>query len=143
MKQFTRPDLVNRDLTKGGFTYLAIMWSQQEGMRPTDYHVDGFCTRPHHTPDGTLLTVAGAYGPNWTATLAEMQRWLQQPSVGYTPDGDAPGLREHELLIRWATLEERQARRQAAAERQAVRRAEERRQQAEQEAEAAGQSALF
>jgi hypothetical protein len=87
--------------------------------------------------------VAGAYGPNWLATLAEMHSWLQQPRVGYTVIDDAPGLREHELLVRWASREELQPGRLAAAERRAALRAQTRSQQAEQEAEAAGQSPLF
>ncbi|MEU9481934.1 hypothetical protein [Streptomyces sp. NPDC048191] len=143
MQQFTRPDTVDRGLVQGGFTMLVLTEAQQKEALPTAYSVDAFCTRTYRTSDGTLLTVAGAYGPNWYATLAGMQNWLQQPSVGYTVTDDAPGLREHELLVRWATAEELQPRRLAAAERRATLRAQERRRQAEQEAEAAGQSALF
>jgi hypothetical protein len=143
MQQFTRPDTVDHHLIQGGFTMLWLTEAQQKKDRPTLHHVDAFCTRTYRAPDGTLLTVAGAYGPNWYATLAEMQKWLQQPSVGYTVIVEAPDLREHEVLVRWATREELQPRRQAATEERAALRAEARRQQAERDAEDAGQASLF
>ncbi|GHH25624.1 hypothetical protein [Streptomyces rubradiris] len=143
MRQFTRPDTVNRQLVNGGFTDLAIPWDRQEKDQPTLYRVDGFSTRPYRTSDGTLLAVAGAYGPNWLATLAEMNNWLQQPQAGYTVIGDVPGLGEHEVLVRWATSDELQPRRAAAAERRAALRAQERRTQARRQAEEAGQASLF
>ena len=143
MPRVTRAHTVAHHLVQGGLTDLKLSEAAQKRDRPGLYHEDGFSVRSYHAPDGTLLTVAGAYGPDWFMTLAQIRHRLEQPYIRYTVTDDAPELRDHELLVRWATREELRARQQAAAARQAPRVALLRRQEAERAAEDAGQSALF
>ncbi|MYS32941.1 hypothetical protein K388_06951 [Streptomyces sp. KhCrAH-43] len=143
MPRVTRQHTVAHHLVQGGFTDLRLTEAAQKKDRPGLYREDGFAVRSYLAPDGTLLTVAGAYGPDWVMTLAQIRYRLERPYVRYTVTDDAPELRDHELLVRWATREELQARKQAEAARQAPLVAQLRRQQCEQDAEDAGQSALF
>ncbi|WP_371801460.1 hypothetical protein OHA38_43535 (plasmid) [Streptomyces sp. NBC_01732] len=143
MPRVTRQHTVAHHLVQGGLTDLKLTEAAQKNDRPGLYRVDGFSVRSYRAPDGTLLTVAGAYGPDWVMTMAEIRNRLQQPYIRYTVIDDDPELGDHELLVRWATGEELQARKQAAAARQAPLVAQLRRQQSEQNAEDAGQSALF
>ncbi|MBO8189906.1 hypothetical protein [Streptomyces spirodelae] len=143
MPRVTRAHTVAHHLVQGGLTDLKLSEATQLKDRPGLYHEDGFSVRSYHAPDGTLLTVAGAYGPDWVMTRAEIRYRLEQPYIRYTVTDDAPELGDHELLVRWATGEELRARRQAAAARQAPLVALILRQEAEQAAEDAGQSTLF
>ncbi|WP_329021180.1 hypothetical protein [Streptomyces sp. NBC_01601] len=143
MPRVTRQHTVAHHLVQGGLTDLQLTEAAQKKDRPGLYREDGFSVRSYRTPDGALLTVAGAYGPDWVMTRAEIRNRLQQPYIRYTVTDDAPELGDHELLVRWATGEELQARKRAAAARQAPLVAQLRRQQSEQDAEDAGQSALF
>ncbi|MFF2928058.1 MULTISPECIES: hypothetical protein [Streptomyces] len=143
MPRVTRQHTVAHHLVQGGLIDLKLTEAAQKKDRPGLYREDGFSVRSYHAPDGTLLTVAGAYGPDWVMTRAEIRNRLEQPYIRYTVTDDAPGLADHEQLVRWATGEELQARRRAAAARQAPLVAQLRRQQSEQDAQDAGQSALF
>ncbi|MER0484559.1 hypothetical protein ABR737_40585 [Streptomyces sp. Edi2] len=67
---------------------------------------------------GEPVAVVGAYGPDWCTTMREVRHRLEQPYVKCTVDGDASGLGDHEVLVRWATPEEAQARKRAQAQRQ-------------------------
>ncbi|MFE9406786.1 hypothetical protein ACFYNY_34325 [Streptomyces sp. NPDC006530] len=143
MPRVTRQHTVAHHLVQGGLTDLKLTEAAQKKDRPGLYREDGFSVRSYLAPDGTLLTVAGAYGPDWVMTRAEIRNRLEQPYIRYTVTDDAPGLADHEQLVRWATSEELQARKRAAAARQAPLVAQLRRQQREQDAEDAGQPALF
>jgi hypothetical protein len=143
MPRVTRQHTVAHHLVQGGLTDLKLTEAAQKKDRPGLYRQDGFSVRSYRAPDGTLLTVAGAYGPDWVMTRAEIRNRLQQPYIRYTVTDDALELGDHELLVRWATSEELQARKRTAAVRQAPLVALLRRQQSEQDAEDAGQSALF
>ncbi|GHH54966.1 hypothetical protein [Streptomyces candidus] len=143
MPRVTRQHTVAHHLVQGGLTDLRLTEAAQKKDRPTLYRADGFAVRSYRAPDGTPLTVAGAYGPDWVMTRAEIRNRLQQPYIRYTLTDDAPGLADHEQLVRWATAEELQARRRDAAARQAPLLSLLHRQQKEQNAEEAGQSALF
>lgn len=68
---------------------------------------------------GEPVAVVGAYGPDWCTTMGEVRYRLEQPYVKCTVDGDASGLGDHEVPVRWATPEEVQARKRAQAQRQA------------------------
>ncbi|MFE5866839.1 hypothetical protein ACFQ77_40720 [Streptomyces virginiae] len=143
MPRVTRRHTVAHHLVQGGLIDLQLTEAAQKKDGPTLYRADGFAVRSHYAPDGTLLTVAGAYGPDWVMTRAEIRNRLQQPYIRYTVTDDAPGLADHEQLVRWATAEELRARKRAAAARQAPLVAQLRRQQSEQAAREAGQSSLF
>ncbi|MFJ4343036.1 hypothetical protein [Streptomyces sp. NPDC088915] len=143
MPRVTRQHTVAHHLVQGGFTDLKLTEAAQKKDRPGLYREDGFSVRSYYTPDGTLLTVAGAYGPDWVMTRAQIRYRLERPYIRYTVIDDAPGLAAHEQLVRWATGEELRVRKRAAAVRQAPLVAQLRRQQSEQAAEDAGQSALF
>ncbi|MFD4320567.1 hypothetical protein [Streptomyces sp. NPDC058548] len=143
MPRVTRRHTVAHHLVQGGLTNLKLTEDAQKNDRPGLYREDGFSVRNCIAPDGTLLTVAGAYGPDCVMTRAEIRHRLEQPYIRYTVTDDAPGLADHEQLVRWATGEELQARRRAAAARQAPLVAQLRQKQSEQDAEDAGQSALF
>jgi hypothetical protein len=143
MPRVTRQHTVAHHLVQGGLTDLKLTEAAQKKDRPGLYREDGFSVRSYRAPDGTLLTVAGAYGPDWVMTRAEIRNRLQQPYIRYTVTDDALELGDHELLVRWATSEELQARKRTAAVRQAPLVTLLRRQQSKQDAEDAGQPALF
>ncbi|AKN68690.1 hypothetical protein QR97_01700 [Streptomyces sp. PBH53] len=149
MPRTTRPHTIAQHLTAGGLRHLTLTEAEQQEGRPAR-HPDGFAVRNYVTEDGALLTAAGAYGPDWFMTLAQIRHRLEQPYVKCTVTDDAPGLGDHEVLVRWATSAELQARKRAHAARQAPLRALLRQQQrtdraaAERQAlEAAGQTGLF
>ncbi|MGD9482929.1 hypothetical protein WDH52_06640 [Streptomyces sp. TRM70308] len=143
MPRVTRPHTVAHHLVQGGLLDLKLSEAAQKKEHPGLYPEDGFAVRSVRDRHGTVLTVAGAYGPNWVMTMAQIHYRLERPYVRYTVTGDAPGLADHELLVRWATAEELAARKRAATFRQAPLVAHLRRQQAELDADAAGQSSLF
>lgn len=143
MPRVTRPHTVAHHLVQGGLIDLKLSEAAQKNDRPGLYREDGFSVRSYHAPDGTPLTVAGAYGPDWVMTRAAIRYRLERPYIRYAVTDDAPDLADHELLVRWATGDELRARRQTAAARQAPLVALLRRQEAERSAEDAGQSALF
>ncbi|MFG2162835.1 hypothetical protein [Streptomyces olivaceus] len=143
MPRVTRSHTVAHHLVQGGLTDLKLSEAAQKKDRPGLYREDGFAVRSVRAPDGTVLTVAGAYGPDWVMTMAQIRHRLEQPYIRYTVTDDAPGLADQELLVRWATAEELAARKQATAARQAPLVALLRRQQAEQDAEDSGQASLF
>lgn len=112
--------------------------------------MDGFSVRQHIDEAGTLVVIAAAFGPDWFTTMREVRHRLEQPHVKCHVDGDAPGLADNELLVRWATSAELRARAAAQEARQAplealLRRqvAAERAAEQRQELEDAGQSGLF
>lgn len=147
MSRATRSATVRRHLVDGGLIDLGLTEAAQQAG-PDAQDVDGFSTRQHRQGD-TLVVIAGAYGPNWLRTLAELVGRLESPTVKCTVV-DAPELADHEVITRWATSEELQARKAAAANRRASLTAQLRRQEAEKRAEeerqaleAAGQSGLF
>lgn len=142
MSRTTRAHTIRDHLRNGGLTDLRLDLGE-EAAGPSAQETDGFSVRQHYDEAGTLVVVAGAYGPNWLRTLAKISGRLEQPFVKCTVLSEAPGVGDHEVLVRWATSEELQARRAVQAARQApiidAQRAEEER----QAREAAGQSGLF
>ncbi|QOV40233.1 cell envelope integrity protein TolA [Streptomyces ferrugineus] len=148
MSRATRAHTIRGHLVAGGLVDLGLGEATQKAG-PDGHDVDGFSVRQHLEGD-TLVVIAGAYGPNWLRTLAELTGRLESPHVKCTVRGQAPGLGDHEVLVRWSTSEELQARKVAEAQRQAPLKKQLREQQAVQEAEerrrsleAAGQSGLF
>ena len=119
MSRTTRSHTIAGHLTAGGFTHLHLTEAEQQEGQPGRHERDGFALRQHRDDAGTLVVVAGAYGPNWLRTLAEIYGRLEQPHVKCTVISDPPGIGDHEVLVRWATSEELQARKKVQAERQA------------------------
>ncbi|WP_399554038.1 hypothetical protein [Streptomyces anulatus] len=144
----TRAHTIGRHLVDGGLIDLRLTVKEQEAG-PGRYETDGFASRQVHRGE-TLMVAVGAYGPNWLRTLEEISSRLEAPHVKCMVTGKIPGLGIHEVLVRWATSEELQARKAAVARRQAplvaqlqqqeraARAAEER-----QALEDAGQNSLF
>ncbi|MEU6756067.1 hypothetical protein [Streptomyces sp. NPDC046685] len=118
MPRATRAHTVARHLTNGGFVRIELAEEQQKAG-PDIHQPEGFAVRNYVDTTQTLLTVVGAYGPDWFMTLAQIRYRLEQPYVRCTVTDDAPGLRDHELLVRWATSTELQDRKAAMAARQA------------------------
>lgn len=149
MSRVTRAHTVRRHLVDGGLIDLRLTDSEQQAG-PDRPEPDGFSVRQHRAENGALLVVAGAYGPNWLRTLAELSGRLEQPHVKCVVIAEARGVADHEVLVRWATSGELQARRRAQEARHAPLKALLRRQQAEaraaerqRELEASGQGGLF
>ncbi|RZU28217.1 hypothetical protein EV284_6383 [Streptomyces sp. BK022] len=150
MSRPTRVHTIRRHLVQGGLNDLGLTEAEQTSDRPLTEHDDGFSVRQTVDETGTLVVIAAAYGPDWFANLREVRHRLEQPYVKCHVDGNAAGLADNEVRVRWATSDELQARKTAAAKRQAPVRELLRRQQAEERAaeeraelEAAGQSGLF
>lgn len=150
MSRPTRVGTIRRHLVQGGLVDLELDEATQRAGRPTQQDTDGFAARQHVAEDGTLLVIVGAYGPDWFATKRKVRYRLEQPYVKCHVDGEAPGLTDHELLVRWATSEELQARKAAQEARQAPLKALLRKAEAQQRAaeerqvlEDAGQFGLF
>ncbi|MFE7072641.1 hypothetical protein ACFU96_21420 [Streptomyces sp. NPDC057620] len=148
MPRVTRAHTIRRHLVDGGLLDLELDYAQQE-TGPDGHDTEGFSLRQQYDEAG-MLVVAGAYGPNWLRTLSEISGRLEQPFVKCVVIAEAPGVADHEVMTRWATSAELQARRASAELRQAPIKALLRRQEAEQRAtqeredlEAAGQSGLF
>ncbi|MFJ4084979.1 hypothetical protein ACIP2Z_39300 [Streptomyces iakyrus] len=149
MARATRSQTIRGHLVAGGLVDLGLGETTQKAG-PDGHDFDGFSTRQHVDENGTLVVIASAYGPNWVRTLAEITGRLESPHVKCTVISDAPELDDHEVLTRWATSEELQARKAAEEQRQAPLRKQLRAQQAVEDAEerrleleAAGQSGLF
>ncbi|MGW8387063.1 hypothetical protein ACWGMW_07975 [Streptomyces albidoflavus] len=149
MSRTTRAHTVRHHLVQGDLLDLRLSEEDQTTARPSAFTTDGFSLRQVTGPDGTLVVVAGAFGPDWFATMRAIRYRLERPYVRYTVS-DAPGLRENELLVRWATSAELQARRAALAQQQEPVRRLLRQQQAAEQAEKqrqdlerAGQTGLF
>ncbi|MGG7574184.1 hypothetical protein [Streptomyces sirii] len=98
---------------------LHLTEAQQKEGRPGRHETDGFALRQHHDETGTLVVIAGAYGPDWFVTMREIRHRLEQPYVKCTVLSDAPGLNDHEVLVRWATSQELVNRKRAQAQAQA------------------------
>ncbi|MFJ2225640.1 hypothetical protein ACIOFY_37060 [Streptomyces anulatus] len=113
----TRTHTIDRHLVNGGLIGLRLTVKEQKAG-PDGHETDGFASR-QVLQDNTLTVVVGAYGPNWLRTLAEVSGRLESPHVRCHVDGDADGIGDHEVLVRWATPEELTARKAAAARRQA------------------------
>jgi hypothetical protein len=146
MSRVTRTDSIRRHLVESGLTDLGLDVSQQAAGEPAQHAADGFSARQAYDAAEVLVVIVGAYGPNWLRTLAEVTGRLESPHVRCTVLGDAPGLADHEVLVRWATSEELQARKADQARIVAQLRRKEAREAAEAERlelEAAGQSGLF
>ncbi|MFK0279458.1 hypothetical protein ACIQVL_03155 [Streptomyces sp. NPDC090499] len=140
MTRVTRSHTIRGHLVAGGLFDLGLGEATQKAG--PDGHDDGFSTRQHHQ-DGTLVVIAGAYGPNWIRTLAEIRGRLESPHGKCTVISEAPELGNHEVIVRWATSAELQACKAAAVKRQAPLRQQLRAQEAAQALEAAGQPGLF
>lgn len=150
MPRVTRSHTIRRHLVEGGLISFELTAAEQRAGCPSQHETDGFSVRQHRAEDGTLVVVAGAYGPNWLRTLGELCGRLESPHVKCAVRDQVPGLGDHEVTVRWATSVELQARKSAAALRAAPVVASLRRQEAEQRAaeerqalEDAGQSPLF
>ncbi|MEU9783627.1 hypothetical protein AB0H92_22130 [Streptomyces phaeochromogenes] len=149
MTRTTRSHTIRGHLVDGGLVDLGLTEAQQQAG-PDGHDTDGFSLRQTRDKEGTLVVTAGAYGPNWIRTLAELCGRLEQPFVKCTVITDASACGDHEALVRWATSSELQERKAAKAKRQAPLVAVLRRVEAEQRAaderkaiEDAGQSGLF
>lgn len=142
MPRTTRAHTIREHLRNGGLTDLRLELEEQSAG-PDAQETDGFSVRQHTDESGTLVVVAGAYGPNWLRTLAEISGRLEQPFVKCTVIAEAPGIGDHEVLVRWATSEEQQTRRAAHKARQASLVAALRAEEERQALEAAGQDLLF
>ncbi|MGW1275574.1 hypothetical protein ACWD4V_01265 [Streptomyces tsukubensis] len=150
MPRTTRAHTVARHLVSGGLTHLRLTETEQKELHPADPETDGFALRQHFDEAGTLVVIAGGYGPDWFTTMREIRHRLEQPYVKCTVLTDAPGLDVHEVLVRWATSAELQNRKRARARSQAPLLALLRQQDAATKAvaerqalEDAGQSALW
>ncbi|MFM9629770.1 MULTISPECIES: hypothetical protein [Streptomyces] len=150
MSRATRVSTIRRHLVEGGLVDLGIDEATQKAGDPARHEADGFSVRQHTDAAGTLVVIAGAYGPNWVRTLAEISSRLESPQVKCTVISEALDLGDHEVITRWATSEELQARKAAQQERHASRTADFARQEAQKRAEeerqaleATGQSGLF
>ncbi|MFH8465960.1 hypothetical protein [Streptomyces sp. NPDC017991] len=120
MSRTTRTHTIAAHLTSGGLTALSLNWDeQQEEKDPGRHERDGFAVRQQHDQTGTLVVVAGAYGPNWLRTLAEVSGRLEQPHLKCTVIAAAPGVGDHEVMVRWATSTELQDSKRARAQAQA------------------------
>ncbi|MEU6462185.1 hypothetical protein [Streptomyces sp. NPDC046976] len=150
MPRATRVHTIRRHLIQGGLIDIGLDEAAQKAGCPADHETDGFSVRQTSDAAGTLIVIAAAFGPDWFATMRAIRFRLEQPYVKCHVTGDAPGLADNELLVRWATSAELQARKRAQAQAQAPlvrqfrhqeaqRRAEEKR----QALEVAGQSGLF
>ncbi|MFE3646105.1 hypothetical protein ACFXOM_34885 [Streptomyces sp. NPDC059169] len=150
MPRATRVSTIRRHLVEGGLIDLELGEATQKADHPARHETDGFAARQHVNATGALLVIVGAYGPDWFTTMREARHRLEQPYVKCHVDGDAAGLADHELLVRWATSAELQARKTAQGARQAqlaaLMRQQETQQRAEEQRRAledAGQSGLF
>ncbi|MET8696848.1 hypothetical protein ABZV65_30410 [Streptomyces bauhiniae] len=150
MSRTTRSHTIKQHLVDGGLIDLGLTIAEQTSHRPLTEHADGFSVRQTKDETGTLMVIAAAFGPDWVTTMREIRHRLEQPYVKCHVDGDAAGLADNELRVRWATSDELRARKAAAAKRQAPVLELRRRQEAEERAaeeraelEAAGQSGLF
>ncbi|MEU8540824.1 hypothetical protein AB0C52_12705 [Streptomyces sp. NPDC048717] len=115
MPRTTRVHTIAAHLTNGGLTRLR----PTEARQPDQYETDGFILRQHRDDTGTVVVIAGAYGPYWLRTLHEMSSRLEQPHVKCIVLPEAPGLADHEVVVRWATSSELQERKRALARAQA------------------------
>jgi hypothetical protein len=118
MPRTTRAHTIRRHLVDGGLTELRLTPEEQKNG-PDGPDVDGFALRQQYDEQGAYVVVAGAYGPDWLRTLAEVSGRLEQRHIRCTVIAEAPGVADHEVMVRWATPEELQARDAAAAKRQA------------------------
>ncbi|WP_409473563.1 hypothetical protein [Streptomyces sp. HC307] len=150
MSRATRVNTIRRHLVEGGLVDLELGEATQKAGHPARHETDGFAARQHVDATGALLVIVGAFGPDWFATKREARHRLEQPYVKCHVDGDVAGLADHELLVRWATSAELQARKAAQGARQAqlaaLMRQQETQQRAEEQRRAledAGQSGLF
>ncbi|MET7572027.1 hypothetical protein ABZT04_26510 [Streptomyces sp. NPDC005492] len=150
MSRPTRVSTIRRHLVEGGLVDLGLGEAAQKAGRPAQHETDGFAARQHVDEAGALFVIVGAYGPDWFTTMREVRHRLEQPYVKCHVDGEAPGLADNELLVRWATSAELQARKAVQEARQAplkaLLRQDEARQRAEEERqslERAGQFGLF
>ncbi|MFD7501554.1 hypothetical protein [Streptomyces sp. NPDC059850] len=150
MSRATRVSTIRCHLVEGGLVDLELGEATQKASHPAQHETDGFAARQHVDDAGALLVIVGAYGPDWFTTMREVRHRLEQPYVKCHVDGDAPGLADNEVLVRWATAEELQARKAAQERRQAPLKALLRQGEAQQRAEderqsleRAGQFGLF
>ncbi|MCX4677686.1 hypothetical protein OG413_20655 [Streptomyces sp. NBC_01433] len=119
MSRTTRQHTIAGHLAAVGLPNLHLSEAEQKEGRPGRHESDGFAVRQHLDENGALVVIAGAYGPDWFMTLAQMRYRLERPYVKCTVTDDAPGLGDHEIVVRWATSQELQARKRAEAARQA------------------------
>lgn len=132
MSRATRSATIRRRLVEGGLIDLGLDEAAQKAG-PAEYDGDGFSTRQHHHGD-TLVVIAGAYGPNWLRTLVEVTGRLESPHVKCTVLS-LPELGDHEVIVRWSTSAELQARKAAQAAHRAELKQESSRREARERAE--------
>ncbi|MFM9647829.1 hypothetical protein ACKI1S_16975 [Streptomyces galilaeus] len=140
MSRATRVSTIRRHLVQGGLVDLGLGEATQKVGHPAQHKTDGFAARQHVDDAGTLLVIVGAYGPDWFTTMREARHRLEQPYVKCHVDGEAPGLADNELMVRWATSAELQARAAVQERRQAPLKALLRQGEAQQRAEEERQS---
>ncbi|WP_181803217.1 hypothetical protein [Streptomyces shenzhenensis] len=140
MSRPTRVATIRRHLVEGGLVDLGLGEATQRAGYPARHETDGFAARQHVDATGALLVIVGAYGPDWFTTMREARHRLEQPYVKCHVDGNVLGLADNELLVRWATSAELQARKAVQEERQAPLKALLRQGEAEQRAEEERQS---
>lgn len=119
MPRTTRVHTIATHLTNGGLTRLHLAEAEQREGNPGRHDTDGFALRQHTDDTGTTVVIAGAYGPDWFTTMREITHRLEQPYLKCTVLPDAPGLADHEVMVRWATSAELTERRRAQARAQA------------------------
>jgi len=78
MTRATRSHTIRGHLVDGGLIDLELDVAAQKAG-PDGHDTDGFSVRQHR--EGDTLVVAGAYGPNWLRTLAEISGRLESPHV--------------------------------------------------------------
>ncbi|MFF7838854.1 hypothetical protein ACFZC6_08565 [Streptomyces ossamyceticus] len=140
MPRATRVSTIRRHLVEGGLVDLGLSEATQKAGHPAQHESDGFAARQHVDDAGALLVIVGAYGPDWFTTMREARHRLEQPYVKCHVGGDAPELADNELMVRWATSAELQARKAAQEARQAPLKAQLQRGEAQQRAEEERQS---
>ncbi|MFF0481889.1 hypothetical protein [Streptomyces sp. NPDC004435] len=119
MSRTTRSHTIATHLTNGGLAHLRLTEAEQRDGHPGRHDADGFAVRQHTDRAGTPVVIAGAYGPDWFATMREIIHRLEQPYIRCTVLTDEPGLADHEVLVRWATSAELQERKRAQTRAQA------------------------
>jgi hypothetical protein len=143
MSRSTRNATVRRHLVEGGLTDLRLDEAEQKAGQPDQHPADGLSLRQGFDAAGTLVVIVGAYGPNWSQTLTEITDRLESRAVKCTALRDVPELADNELMTRWATSAELQARKAAQAPQVQGQAAQQAAAEERHALEDAGQSGLF
>ncbi|WP_435244311.1 hypothetical protein [Streptomyces sioyaensis] len=113
MYRTTRSHTIAGHLTSGAHPPV-LTWDEQQAGDPGQHEHDGFAVRQH-----TDENARRCRGRNWLRTLTEISGRVELPHLKCTVVAEAPGVGDHEALVRWATPQELQDRKRAQAERQA------------------------